>query len=184
MKYVFSLLLTLQVSFCACGRSEDSETGAFWGAETNSFQGGLLIRRLPLSSGKEFELFPMVTLAGTNAARIWIPPEPQRYRMSLHDEKGNAVKPTDRGKKLGAKLKLKQDVRKGHGYIIATIIPQETCGAFPAFALKDFSQVDHLGPYTLTCELRFLRPNPRRGVSAIVLPAVKLPIQITLNTAS
>lgn len=54
-----------------------------------------------------------------------------------------------------------------------TATSSTTTNAFPAHGI-------HV-PYTLTCELRFLRPNPRRGVSAIVLPAVKLPIQITLE---
>jgi len=100
--------------------SEEPEANAtiVWGRETNRLQAGLQYEGSPGRSsfgpGTKF-VAGIRNLSGKEMDFFWIPPETERYRVSLLDDHGKPVQRTAKGQSVGQPLRKHPVLKRSGG---------------------------------------------------------------------
>lgn len=117
-----------------------------------------------------------LTLYGpeTNRIIVWLPPEPQRYALELHDEKGALVKKTRRGEKLGKPFVLPKKPLQESGYRATWAEDREYNTIMPRIRLDELFQIRSPGKFTLTGQVRAI-VVVQRGRETLVPAIFDLP---------
>jgi hypothetical protein len=153
-----------------------------WGLETNKLQAGLHYEGPP---GRSFFGLETKFVAGVRSLWekemdfFWLPPERERYRVSLMDDRGRPVQRTAKGLSLGQPISKHPILeRKGGEYEAWWFPPSSPPHFFDSFKLSDFFVVPKPGKYKFQWEMRLLHHNSATNFQTIVLPPVILDIVV------
>ena len=153
-----------------------------WGHETNKLQAGLCYEGAPGQSsfGPGTKFVPGIrSLWGKEMGFFWIPPESERYRVSLLDDQGRPVQRTAKGQSVGQPIRKNPVLkRKGGEYEPFWFEPSSRSYSFQSFKPSDFFLVSKPGKYKFEWEMRLLYHNSATNFQTIVLPPVTLDIVV------
>jgi len=153
-----------------------------WGQETNKLQAGLYYEGSPGQSsfGPETKFVPGIrSLWGKEMDLFWIPPEAERYRVSLFDDRGRPVQRTGQGQSVGQPIKKNPILKRNGGeYQPFWFEPSSRFHAFQSFKPSDFFVVSKPGKYKFEWEMRLLYHDSATNFQTIVLPPVTLDLVI------
>ena len=154
-----------------------------WGQETNKLQAGLYYEGSPgqTSFSPETKFVPGIRcLSGKGMDFLWIPPETERYRVSLLDEQGRSVQRTARGESVGQPVKKHPVLKKRMGgeyepfWFGASGRPY----FFQSIKPSDFFVISRPGKYKFEWEMRLLYHNSATNFQTIVLPPVAVDVVV------
>jgi hypothetical protein len=160
----------------------DVNATTLWGRETNKLQAGLYYEgSLGRSSfGPETKFVPGIrSLSGKEMDFLWIPPETERYRVSLLDERGRPVQRTAKGQSVGRPIRKHPVLkRRGGEYKPLWFAPSSPPYFFQTFKPSDFFVISQPGKYKFEWEMKLLYHNSATNFQTIVLPPVTLDIVV------
>jgi hypothetical protein len=153
-----------------------------WGRETNKLQAGLQYEGSPgrSSFGPDTKFIAGIrSLWGKEMDFFWIPPEAERYRVSLLDDQGRPVEKTAKGQSVGRPIRKHPVLkRRGGDYEPFWFGPSSQPYFLQSFKPSDFFVISQPGKYKFEWEMRLLFHNSATNIQTIVLPPVTLDIVV------
>jgi len=168
-------------------KEPDVNATIVWGRQTNKLQAGLYYEGLPgrssFNPGTKF--VPGIrSLWGKEMDFFWIPPEAERYRVSLQDDHGRPVQRTAKGQSVGQPIRKHPILNKRMDgeYEPFWFGPSDQPYFFQSFKASDFFVISQPGKYKLEWEMRLLYHNSATNIQTIVLPPVTVDIVVDQPT--
>ena len=165
----------------------DINATTVWGRETNNLQAGLYYEgpagQSSFGPGTKF-VAGIRCLSEKGMDFLWIPPETERYRVSLLDEQGKPVERTAKGQSVGQAIKKHPILKKrlDGEYKPLWFAPSEPAHFLQSLKPSDFFVISKPGKYKFEWEMRLLYHNSATNLQIIVLPSVTLDIVVDQPT--
>ena len=194
MLWLFVLFLADASSFSGYAGSarlappEEAQANAttVWGRETNKLQAGLQYEGTPGQSsfGPDTKFVAGVRcLSEREMDFFWLPPETERCRVSLLDDRGRPVQRTAKGQSVGQPIKKHPVLkRRGGEYQRWWFQPSSPPHFIQSFKPSDFFVITEPGKYKFEWEMRLLYHNSATNMEMVVLPPVV--VEIVVNQSA